>query len=131
MDTTQSSIEQSDLFRVLIVDDEPAICEILAEMLAAPDRQIEVRHDAKSALELVSDHAIDLAFLDVNLPGLSGVDLADRIKQKHPRAHIIICSGYVGPELAIQSGDGRIDKVLQKPVDYGEVVELVNSYTTD
>lgn len=118
-------------FHVLIVDDEPAIGEILSEVLAAPNRTITVFDSAQAALDALDDNPVELAFLDANLPGVSGLELADRIRKNCPQAHIVICSGYVGPELALQKSAGRIDEALQKPVDLSDVARLANSYATD
>ncbi len=113
------------------MDDEPVLCDILAEVLAAPSRSIEVRDTPRAALKFLEHNPVDLAFLDANMPGVTGLELADRIRKKYPQAHIVICSGYVGPELASERVIGRIDQVLEKPVDFGEVIELADSYATD
>ncbi|MCX7914961.1 MAG: DNA-binding response regulator, partial [Verrucomicrobiae bacterium] len=53
-------------FRILVVDDEPALCELLAEVLKSLRRSVEVRDTAGGALDFVSRNPVDLAFLDVN-----------------------------------------------------------------
>ena len=63
-------------YRILIVDDEAAICELLAEILKSPTRSIEVRDTARGALEFIAQNPVDLAFLDINIPGMSGLDVA-------------------------------------------------------
>ena len=119
------------LYRILIVDDEPAICEILAEVLKSPTRSIEIRDTARGALEFLAQNPVDLAFLDVNLPGMSGLDLAQRIKALHPHARVIICTGYCGEEIEAQAQAAQADRVLHKPLDFGEVLQLADSYAIE
>jgi CheY-like chemotaxis protein len=120
-----------DVYRVLIVDDEVAVCDVLAEVLRSPRRSIEVRDTPQAALEFLQHNPIDLAFVDVGMPGMSGFELAERIKQRYPHAHVVICTGYFGAELASEAEAVHVDHVLTKPVDFGELIQLANSYATE
>ncbi|MCS7048418.1 MAG: response regulator [Verrucomicrobiae bacterium] len=111
-------------FRILVVDDEPALCELLAEVLKSPRRSVEVRDTAGGALDFVSRNPVDLAFLDVNLPGMSGWDLARHIKEISPHTRIVMCTGYHGEDIEAQARVVQADRVLHKPVDFGELITL-------
>mgnify|MGYP001341997068 CR=1 FL=1 len=82
-------------YRVLIVDDEPDERDLLAELLSGPNRAVEVRDTPRAALEFLQHNPVDLAFLDHHLPGMSGTELAQRIKTMYPHAHIVMCTGYL------------------------------------
>jgi len=131
METATITKTTASVYRVLIVDDETAICEILAEVLRSPTRSIETCDTARGALEFLQHNPVDLAFVDVNLPGMSGLELTQRIKELNPQAHIIICTGYVGPELEEQAEAVRADRVLEKPLNFGEVLQLADSYASE
>ena len=120
-----------DIFRILVVDDEVALCEILAEILRAPGRSVEVCDHPQAALKFLEHNPIDLAFIDANMPGMTGLELAERIKERYPQAHIVICSGYLGAEIASQALAVNVDRVLQKPVDFGELIELAENYASE
>jgi len=115
-------------YRVLIVDDEPDERDLLAELLSGPNRAVEVRDTARAALEFLEQNPVDLAFLDHCMPGMSGAELARRIKAKYPQAHIIVCTGYM-----IEAGCPEIhnsaEHVLHKPLNLGEVLRLADNYS--
>lgn len=110
-----------------MVDDEPALCELLAEVLKSPRRSVEVRDTAGGALDFVSRNPVDLAFLDVNLPGMTGWELARHIKELSPQTRIIMCTGYHGDEIDAQARVVQADAVLHKPVDFGELIQLTEN----
>ena len=106
-------------FRVLIVDDEPAIRDMFAELLRAPNRSVDVRDTPRAALEFLRHNPVDLAFVDYMLPGMTGTKLAAKIKEKCPRAHIVICTGHSVDISAQEAGATSVERVLHKPVDLG------------
>ncbi|MEI6085048.1 MAG: response regulator [Verrucomicrobiota bacterium] len=122
----QNSAYKNSPYRVVIVDDDVTEREILVELLSAPNRQIEAFESAELALEYLQDNPVDLAFLDHVMPGLSGADLADKIKELHPSARIVMCTGYLvevsHPQLRVQA-----ERVLHKPLNLGEVLQLANA----
>lgn len=72
--------------RILVVDDEPEICELVAVYLEAEGFTVELLHDGATALARVTDDAaptVDLAILDVMLPGASGLDICRTIRLRH------------------------------------------------
>ena len=72
--------------RVLVVDDEPEICELVAVYLEAEGLTVERLHDGAAALDRVADEAappLDLAILDVMLPGASGLEVCRAIRARH------------------------------------------------
>ena len=118
-------------YRVLIVDDEPAIRDMFAELLRAPNRSVDVRDTAAAALEFLRHNPVDLAFVDYMLPGMTGTKLAEKIKEKCPHAHIIICTGYSVDIVTQEGGAANVERILHKPVNLGEVLELADSYTSE
>lgn len=115
-------------YRVLIVDDEPDERDLLAELLSGPNRAVEVRDTPRAALEFLQHNPVDLAFLDHHLPGMSGTELAQRIKTMYPHAHIVMCTGYL-VEAGCPEILDRAEHVLHKPLNLGEVLELADSYS--
>lgn len=122
---------KTDLYRVLVVDDDAAFREILGQLLAAPNRSVEMRDTARAALEFLQHNPVDLAFVDLMLSGMSGDILAGKIKERYPQAHVIICTGFVGERIGSQATEARADRVLHKPLNLGEVLRLADSYATE
>jgi DNA-binding NarL/FixJ family response regulator len=94
--------------RILIVDDHPVVvsgCKAL--LAAAPDIEIFDAADVESGFEAFRAHAPDVSVVDINLPGLSGFDLVQRILKKDPDAKVIVFSMNDDPAFAaraIQAG---------------------------
>jgi DNA-binding LytR/AlgR family response regulator len=98
----------------VIAEDEPLLADELADMLHTlwPQLQIVARaEDGVAALHAVEAHAPDLAFLDIHLPLLTGIDVARRIA---PRCHVVFITSY--DEHALEAFEaGAIDYVLKPP----------------
>ena len=119
---------KTNIYRVLIVDDDPHIRMLLAELLKAPNRSVEVRDTPRAAVEFVRHNPVDLALLDMMMPGMNGVELATKIKEKCPQAHIVICTGYL-VEAGCPEVRDRAEHVLHKPLNLGEVLQLADAYS--
>lgn len=119
------------LFRILIVDDDVDVRELLAEMLQAPQRSVAMRESGRAALEYLQHNPVDLAFVDLKMPGIGGEELAQNIKELNPRAHVVICTGYITEACAAEARAINVDRILRKPMNLGEVLQLADSYKTE
>ena len=81
---------------ILLVDDEKHNLEDLKESLIAlcPNDEVNAFLRGDTALEFARDHRIDVAFLDINMPVISGIDLAKELKKNQPFVNIIFCTAY-------------------------------------
>jgi CheY-like chemotaxis protein len=105
------------MLRVLVVDDEAPVRQLLASVLGAEGVQLYEAHDHPSALEQIHTHELDVAIIDKNLPGGTGLDLIRTLKQRRPDAEAILITGYPSLESAIEAVEaGAYDYVL-KPFD--------------
>jgi CheY-like chemotaxis protein len=126
-----AEISKPDVYRILIVDEDAAMREILAALLRAPDRSVEVRDTARAALDFLRQNPVDVAFVDAMLAGASAQDLADTIKKRCPHAHVVLCAGRLSRPW---DGAGRAKKgerVLRQPFNFGDALQLADSYTTE
>src|SRR5258708_36891411 len=80
--------------RVLIVDDEEVIASTLHEFLGGEGYEVAVAGDAARALELAGSFEPDLALCDVQLPGLDGLDLLDRLLHVRPETLGMMITAY-------------------------------------
>jgi DNA-binding response OmpR family regulator len=76
--------------RVLIIDDEPAICDLISEDLTELGYFCEVAPDGKSALQKMEQEEFDITLLDIRLPEITGIELLKEIKSKYSSAVIMI-----------------------------------------
>ncbi|ENZ79886.1 MULTISPECIES: LytTR family DNA-binding domain-containing protein [Ralstonia] len=116
--------------RLLIADDEPALAENLVAELAAlwPEATLlPAVHDGQSALDVVDDaaqgQAPDVVFLDIRMPGLSGIDVARELSQRDVRPLVVFVTAY--DQFALDAFEqAAVDYVL-KPVQTERLAETV------
>jgi len=116
--------------RVLIADDEPALAENLVAELAAlwPEATLlPAVHDGQSALDVIDDAADgqgpDVVFLDIRMPGLSGIDVARELSQREVRPLVAFVTAY--DQFALDAFEqAAVDYVL-KPVQTERLAETV------
>ena len=98
--------------RILVVDDQPVICDLLAEMLSADGHQVRKAYGANEALVANEQEEFDLLITDRDMPQMDGIGLACAIKAVHPATRVLMVSGSHPDEI---SGVG-IDRAICKPV---------------
>jgi DNA-binding response OmpR family regulator len=114
-------------FRILLVDDEPVICELVRAMLVSPTVEVEVASDGDEALRRARACTFDLILLDVVLPGMDGINVCRTLRSESATARkpIYMLTAKAKPadvETALQAGaDGHISK----PFRGAELLELV------
>lgn len=109
---------------VLIVDDERGPRESL-RMILSPTHNVLVAPDGSEALELLRQHPVDLVTLDLNMPGMHGVDAMQAIHEEFPQVEIVIVTGCGTVESAAQAIRFGICDYLQKPFDIVQVMGAV------
>jgi len=122
---------KQDIYRILIVDEDAAMREMMVNLLRAPNRSVEVRDGPRSAAEFIQHNVVDVAFIDAALTGANAQHLADTIKKRCPHAHVVICAGRLSQPW---DGAGRSRKgehSQRQSSDFGEALQLADSCTTD
>ncbi|MGH7401475.1 MAG: CHASE3 domain-containing protein [Candidatus Rokuibacteriota bacterium] len=105
--------------RVLVVDDEPDSTDSLALFLRLRGHEVRIAHDGPSALEEISRYRPDVVFLDLGLPGMSGYDVARRVRMLSDGGplRLVALTGYGTDGDRRKSRDAGFDVHLAKPVD--------------
>lgn len=106
--------------RVLVVDDDPTICEFLSEILKNEGYRPFVFTHPHDALDAFEEKEARLAFIDINLPEINGLELAKRLKQKDPRLEVVFITGYGTFDNAIQAIRIGAYDYLRKPFTFSE-----------
>ena len=102
--------------KAIAVDDEIYMLETLLEAVNASSdiEQVHPFSSCSAALAYASEHAIDVAFLDINMRGLGGLGLAEKLMNLHPHCKIIFCTGY--EEYAVSAFQLHASGYLMKPI---------------
>ena len=82
--------------RILCVDDEPGIRDIMKDYFTALKFSIDVAEEGNEALLRMENESYDLMITDINMPnGMGGIELIQKVSEKNPLIHIIAISGYL------------------------------------
>ena len=102
--------------RAIAVDDEIYMLETLLEAVSASAdiETVEPFSSCSAALAYAAEHPIDVAFLDINMRGIGGLGLAEKLMELHPRCKIIFCTGY--EEYAVSAFQLHVSGYLIKPI---------------
>ena len=111
--------------RVLFVDDEPLIRQIMATELPDRGHDVTVCEDGASALKVLAEKSFDCAILDLQMPGLSGWEVAARMKEIAPDTLAIIHTAHGSMDTAIQALRMRVFDFLPKPCSLFDLDSLV------
>lgn len=101
--------------RILVVDDEPSVAEVVAEAIRARGDGALVALDGNEALDILDATPVDGVFLDLVMPGMNGLAVLARIRSRHPGIPVVILSGHADDRQAREALDlGAVD-VIKKP----------------
>lgn len=100
----------------IVVDDERIVlaAEVAAIQRVLPDAKLQSFQKAKDALNYAQENRIDIAFLDINIKGITGLKLAEKLQSFNPKTNIIFCTGY--SEYSLEAHDLYCSAYLMKPV---------------
>ncbi|MHC1700902.1 MAG: sensor histidine kinase [Humidesulfovibrio sp.] len=110
---------------VLLVDDERDFADLLAERLQARGFAVQTAYDGEEALRLAAGHEIDVAVLDVNLPGMDGLALLHELKLVRPQAEALMLTGQNDLATAVAGMKLGATDYLVKPVPIERLVEAI------
>jgi excisionase family DNA binding protein len=108
--------------RVLVVDDEEGIRDLLSRTLALAEYDVDTTADGVSALDLVRNDGYSLVIADLRMPGMDGLTLIREVKQINPQLPIIIITGYSSESSAIEAVNLGVAGYLTKPVGIPQVL---------
>jgi CheY-like chemotaxis protein len=112
--------------RVLVIDDEQNIREILAEILMNGDHEVVTAADGAEGLHRLSENGtFDLVFTDLGLPGMSGYEVASAIKKIRPDLPVGLVTGWGATLDAEKARTHGVDLVISKPFRFDQVLGLV------
>ncbi|MEK6558657.1 MAG: response regulator [Planctomycetota bacterium] len=79
---------------ILVVDDEPDMCEMLSELLSDEGYKLETATNGKDAVKKVLGGSVDIVLLDIMMPGQDGIDTLRQIKDIRPKLPVVMITGF-------------------------------------
>ncbi len=114
--------------KILVVDDEEDVRNLIARTLSRAGYEVEVASDGESALELLQKNHYHVLFTDLKMPGMSGIDLIEEAQKIHADLQTLVLTAFASQETAIDAVNLRCAGYLQKPLtDINDVVTAVNN----
>ncbi|MBA4389059.1 MAG: hypothetical protein C0404_13845 [Verrucomicrobia bacterium] len=111
--------------RVLVVDDQPWVSQMLKDMLTLDGHMVETARSGEEALELLKGGRFELVVTDRAMPGMLGEELAERVKRQWPGTPVILLTGFGEVLKAAGVSSSSIDYVLTKPLTQLKLREAV------
>ena len=119
--------EKSPQIKVLIVDDDKSIAEVLEGLISNNERTVHVCHDGVGALEMIEKHPYDLILSDLIMPKVGGLEILKYAKKINPEIIVVLLTGYASLETAIEAiREGAYD-YIRKPCKLEEIEIVVKN----
>ena len=114
------------MHRILIVDDDRDTCQFIAELLAAPGRELVSETEPEAALRRIAHETFDLLVSDINLNRrTTGIDLLRAFRPAQPAGQVLLISGFGTLQTAVEAVRAGAFDYISKPFDIGEVKGIV------
>ena len=111
--------------RILVADDDADIRMSLSERLRWLGHDVVTAADGRAALAAVEAHALDLAFLDVSMPRLNGIEALKLMRKRWPNLPVVVVTAYGTIRLAVEAmKEGAVD-FITKPFEQGQIDQTV------
>ncbi len=114
---------------ILVVDDDEDNACSLGELFELEGHHVTVAHSGEEAIEAYVNSNFDIAFMDVMMPGLNGVESFIAIRELKPEARVYMMTGYSVEQLLQQAMQHGAMGVLNKPIDIGKLLRALDEVT--
>jgi len=116
-----SLVKESHIMRILLVEDEKKVADIIVRGLKAERYAVDVCHDGESGWEAANTYDYDLIILDLMLPGLTGTEILEKVRRKNSLVPILILTARDGMGDKIKNFETGADDYLTKPFAFAEL----------
>lgn len=113
--------------RVLVVDDNIAFCENVADILGFKGYEVVSVQDVFKALEAVKENGFDLVLMDIKMPVMNGFKTFKKIKEISPKTPVIMMTAYTAEDIIRKSLCEGAFGILQKPIDFEKLFQIIES----
>ena len=111
--------------RILVIDDDEAVRDILSRILRTKGHQVEVAEDGDIGIERFKGQPFDLVFTDLGMPKMSGWEVGKALKALDPKIPVIMITGW-GMELDRgKMSESGIDLIISKPFNFDQVTQII------
>jgi len=116
--------------KLLFIDDEQTFLKYLAKRLVLDGFTVKTTFSGEEGVEAASKEDFDVAVVDLQMPGIDGIEVQKRLKDLQPFLPCIVLTGHGSVESALESGKYNAFKFLSKPVDMDTLIETIKAAYT-
>jgi len=111
--------------KLLVIDDDEISCRLMEAIFAPRGFEVLMAHDGPAGIERIAKDDPDIVFLDLKLPGLSGIEVLEKVRVSHPELPVLVLTAHGEAKTAVRATQlGAVD-YLTKPIDHEEIVLVV------
>jgi two-component system NtrC family response regulator len=113
--------------KLLFIDDEQTFLKYLAKRLVLDGFTVKTTFSGEEGVEAAAKEDFDVAVVDLQMPGIDGIEVQKRLKDLQPFLPCIVLTGHGSVENALESGKYNAFKFLSKPVDMDTLIETIKA----
>jgi CheY-like chemotaxis protein/anti-sigma regulatory factor (Ser/Thr protein kinase) len=113
--------------KILVVDDDPALHQVLEDALKTDGHTLLHSIDAKKGLEMIEHEQVDLALIDYVMPEMDGFEFLDKLRTNHPQLKAIMITGYGTPEAVLCALRKQVCDFLVKPFSLADLRAAIST----
>jgi CheY-like chemotaxis protein len=117
----------SALHKVLVVDDDPVVGKSFNRVLSEKGYIVTTAENAQEALDMLRAEEYEAVFTDIKMPGMDGVELAERVKAQRPWTPVVIITGYGTAENERRAKAAGVSAFLRKPLSPEAIEESASN----
>ena len=111
--------------RVLVVDDEPRICHLIFDVLVQEGYVVDISFSGTDALQMIKKHNYHMLITDLEMPGIDGLELIQKVKKKNSEIRAIMITGNAIDDVAVWAVRYGIDNYMKKPFNIIKLKEMI------
>ena len=111
--------------RILVIEDEEPVRNLLSDILKKGGHKVEVVSDGNQGIEVFKEKAFDLVFTDLGMPGMSGWQVAEKIKNINEKIPVALITGWNVELKQSEMKESSVDLIVHKPFEVEQVLNLV------
>jgi DNA-binding response OmpR family regulator len=111
--------------RLLVVDDDRTILDVLTEYLAGQGHEIVRASSGREAIEAGRDGSIEIAVIDWTMAGITGRDVVEFFRRESPRTQVLVSTGHDTEKVSDSLAGRHAREVLRKPFSLNELADLI------
>lgn len=115
--------------RILVIDDEATVREVLEKMLAQVDHRVTVARNGDEGIRLFQEKEFDIVLTDLGMPGMSGWEVCQKIKKVNPYTPVGMITGWGMEVSQSKMEEYGLDFIIAKPFDFNQIIRVVSEKT--